>query len=52
MAEITVDTSNQAQDIASSVEKQHMLLGEIASSAEMLNQTAEKLKKSIQAIKI
>lgn len=52
MAEITVDTSNQAQDIAGFVEKQHMLLGEIASSAETLNQTAEKLKKSIQTIKI
>jgi methyl-accepting chemotaxis protein len=52
MAEITVDTSNQAQDIASSVEKQHMLLGEIASSAEMLNETADKLKRSMAGIKI
>jgi methyl-accepting chemotaxis protein len=52
MAEITVDTSNQAQDIAGSVEKQHMLLGEIAASAEMLNETADKLKRSMAGIKI
>ncbi|HHW02258.1 MAG TPA: methyl-accepting chemotaxis protein [Thermoanaerobacterales bacterium] len=52
MADITVDASTNVQDIAGSVEKQHILLGEIAHSAEILNQTAEKLKKSIQAIKI
>ncbi|MDI3481961.1 MAG: methyl-accepting chemotaxis protein [Tepidanaerobacteraceae bacterium] len=52
MTDITVDTSSHAQNIAESVEKQHILLGEIASSAEMLVQIADKLKKSFQTMKI
>ncbi|WP_422449030.1 methyl-accepting chemotaxis protein [Thermoanaerobacterium sp. DL9XJH110] len=52
MADISVDTSIHAQDIASSVEKQHMLLGEIAASAQILKETAAKVEKSLKAIKI
>jgi methyl-accepting chemotaxis protein len=52
MADISVDTSIHAQDIASSVEKQHMMLGEIGAAARILKETAAKVEKSLKAIKI
>lgn len=52
MTDISIDSSNQTQEIAESVERQHMLLGEIASSAQKLKQDADKLSSVMNIIKI
>ncbi len=52
MTDISMDNSVQAQDIAQSVERQHMLLGEIAHSAQKLKEDADKLAKVMNVIKI
>lgn len=52
MTDISIDSSNRAQEIAESVERQHMLLGEIASSAQKLKQDADKLAQVMNGIKI
>lgn len=52
MTDISLDNSSQTQDIAESVERQHMLLGEIAYSAQKLKEDADKLDKVMNVIKI
>ncbi len=52
MTDISMDNSVQAQDIAQSVERQHMLLGEIAHSAQKLKEDADKLANVMNVIKI
>jgi methyl-accepting chemotaxis protein len=52
MTDISLDNSSQTQDIAESVERQHMLLGEIAYSAQKLKEDADKLAEVMNVIKI
>jgi methyl-accepting chemotaxis protein len=52
MTDISLDNSSQTQDIAESVERQHMLLGEIAYSAQKLKEDADKLAEVMDVIKI
>ncbi|NLZ51661.1 MAG: methyl-accepting chemotaxis protein [Thermoanaerobacteraceae bacterium] len=52
ITDISIDNSNQTQEIADLVERQHMLLGEIASSAQQLKQNSDKLTQIMNVIKI
>lgn len=52
MTDISMDNSSQAQDIADSVERQHILLGEIAYSTQKLKEDADKLDKVMNVIRI
>lgn len=52
ITDMSIDNTNLAQEIAESVKRQHMLLGEIATSAEKLKQDTDKLAQVISVIKI
>lgn len=52
ITDITIDTSSQAKDFASSIQRQHVFFEEIKSLAETLKETSAKLSQDLKAVKL